>query len=61
MSVSYIVCENGTFGKECKDTCGHCIDNGYCYHTNGTCVNGCMPGYYGQLCKAGKNTTLITF
>lgn len=59
MSFPYIVCENGTFGKYCSDTCRHCIDTWYCYHTNGTCVSGCKPGYHEQLCKAGKTQAIV--
>ena len=48
----FIACENGTYGQECANTCGQCIDD-FCFHTNGTCLNGCGPGYVGELCKTG--------
>lgn len=48
----FIACENGTYGQECANTCGQCIDD-FCFHTNGTCLNGCGPGYIGELCKTG--------
>ena len=47
-------CENGTYGQDCNNTCGHCLEEGYCEHTNGTCFSGCLPGYLGDLCKLRK-------
>ena len=49
-----LACENGTYGNDCNNTCGHCTDKGSCFHTNGTCLVGCDPGYVGELCKTGK-------
>ena len=53
-----IVCENGTYGQECNTTCGQCGGEEHCHHENGTCLNGCKPGYIGNLCKRGKETIL---
>lgn len=49
-----IVCENGTYGEECNNTCGQCRDEEYCYHTNGTCPSGCNSGYLDDICKTGN-------
>ena len=46
-----IACRTGTYGKNCNDTCGHCLNPGECYHVNGTCVEGCEAGYQGNLCE----------
>ena len=51
-----LVCENGTYGHDCDYTCGHCRDDEHCYHTNGTCLNGCKSGYIGHLCKKGEES-----
>ena len=47
-------CNNGTYGSECNNTCGHCVNDDVCIHTNGTCLNGCDSGYVGDLCKTSK-------
>ena len=47
-------CSDGTYGKECQDTCGYCVDQYVCHHTNGSCPNGCENGFQGRLCKARK-------
>ena len=49
-----LACENGTYGNDCKNKCGHCTDKESCSHTNGTCLVGCDPGYVGELCKTSK-------
>ena len=46
-----IACDGGTYGEICKETCGYCFQKDTCIHTNGTCVNGCDPGYIGDLCN----------
>ena len=50
MQLYLIACENGTYGSDCNNTCGQCINDEVCIHTNGTCLNGCDPGYVGPLC-----------
>ncbi|XP_078327376.1 uncharacterized protein LOC111113020 isoform X6 [Crassostrea virginica] len=45
-------CDNGTYGKECKSSCGHCFNQEPCYHINGTCLTGCESGYLGNLCQS---------
>ena len=44
-------CDAGTFGKDCNSTCGHCVDEETCFHINGTCLDGCVPGFTGEQCK----------
>ena len=55
-----LACENGTYGNDCNNTCGLCTDKESCFHTNGTCLVGCDPGYIGELCKTGKLYMLYT-
>ena len=47
-----IACDYGTYGQRCDKRCGYCLNKAYCFHTNGTCLNGCDPGYKGNLCNA---------
>lgn len=47
-------CEIGTYGVDCKESCGHCRDLTKCSYTNGTCFTGCIAGYQGALCKTGE-------
>ena len=47
------MCEDGTFGEGCME-CGHCKYNRPCNKFNGTCSDGCAPGYEGELCDQGK-------
>lgn len=54
-------CDIGTYGNECNNTCGHCINEDDCFYTNGTCLNGCDSGYLGALCKTCKYLTVNTF
>ena len=45
-----LACENGTFGEDCSEKCGHCAPIGHCHHINGTCYGGCTSGYKGLAC-----------
>ena len=47
-------CDNGTFGKDCKQACGKCLREEQCDHVNGTCLNGCDAGYQGLECAEGN-------
>jgi hypothetical protein len=38
-------CESGKYGKNCESTCGHCANDEPCNHVDGSCPNGCKPGY----------------
>eukprot|EP00105_Crassostrea_gigas_P004906 XP_011418275.1 PREDICTED: protein draper isoform X1 [Crassostrea gigas] len=46
-----LACNEGFFGTECKETCGHCRDVSHCSNINGTCLNGRDAGYLGDFCK----------
>lgn len=48
------VCDRGTYGAGCNETCGYCSNKDTCIHTNGTCVKGCDTGYNGDYCKTRK-------
>lgn len=45
-------CAVGTYGFECRETCGNCRDDIKCLNINGTCLTGCKDGYQGFLCKS---------
>lgn len=47
-------CDNGTYGTDCMEFCGKCLDNEQCHHINGTCFSGCDPGYQGLNCTESK-------
>ena len=47
-------CEKGTYGQNCDEKCGNCVDLDDCNRINGTCLNGCSPGYFGALCKSRR-------
>ena len=53
-SLFFLACVSGNFGEDCKSICGKCLIKDDCYHTNGTCLNGCGRGYQGPLCKTRK-------
>nr|XP_022311487.1 receptor-type tyrosine-protein phosphatase mu-like isoform X2 [Crassostrea virginica] len=38
-------CIYGRYGLKCSLKCGHCIDSTNCNHVNGTCTQGCAPGW----------------
>ena len=45
-----IECAGEMFGQNCKKSCGKCLNNEQCHHINGSCLNGCNPGYHGINC-----------
>ncbi|GFO23027.1 multiple epidermal growth factor-like domains 10 [Plakobranchus ocellatus] len=50
-------CPTGTFGLKCEGTCStHCagVDNA-CNHVDGTCSDGCDPGYRTAQCNVSCN------
>eukprot|EP00105_Crassostrea_gigas_P043578 XP_019927726.1 PREDICTED: protein jagged-1b isoform X2 [Crassostrea gigas] len=49
--VEVYACDRGSYGYDCKETCGHCRDVSQCSNINGWCLTGCDPGYQGDLCK----------
>ncbi|XP_058139074.1 scavenger receptor class F member 1 isoform X2 [Dasypus novemcinctus] len=42
-------CPAGTYGPQCKDSCGHCKQNEPCSPDTGTCES-CEPGWNGTQC-----------
>ena len=53
---SFVACDDGKYGLECNNSCGHCLDGDHCNKVNGTCIRGCSAGYNGSdiLCKTGN-------
>ena len=47
----YKVCDAGSYGQSCNSTCGQCLDQEPCHHVNGTCIEGCDPGFKGNMCN----------
>lgn len=41
------------YGPVCSQICGACINSTQCHHINGSCLQGCDPGYRGQKCDEG--------
>lgn len=50
-------CSGGMFGEGCSSQCGLCALDLQCHHKNGTCFNGCEPGYASQFCNQSKWVT----
>ncbi|KAK3761434.1 hypothetical protein RRG08_051268 [Elysia crispata] len=46
-------CPSGKYGVNCNESCSaHCAGtNNACSHINGSCVEGCDPGYTGETCN----------
>lgn len=44
----------GMYGVNCVEKCGICKNNEICDIVNGMCLNGCVVGYNGIVCKDGK-------
>ena len=57
-AIYFSACNPGQHGRNCTETCGHCIDgNTTCRATDGACPSGCAPGFNNALditCKTGK-------
>ena len=53
-NIYILACSNQTYGYACIDTCGHCRNGADCHVVNGSCLTGCSPGYFGDLCKTRK-------
>ena len=50
-------CEMGTYGSNCSETCGHCVD--FCNNTDGRCHGGCQAGWQGDRCLQDKSGTCV--
>ena len=46
-------CDGNTYGQNCTQTCGLCINGEQCDAVNGQCPNGCQPGFQPPLCSSG--------
>lgn len=55
----YLVCIQGTYGKDCQHICGSCINQTHCHYVNGKCFEGCGPGYLGDKCVDGNTKKLL--
>lgn len=47
-------CETSKYGKDCKSSCGHCVNDETCNHVNGSCANGCAAGWENDICDKSK-------
>ena len=52
-------CEELTYGLDCNQTCGNCSKEEQCNRVNGSCLNGCDLGVYGDKCDRGKLIILL--
>ena len=43
-------CEQFTYVLVCNQACGNCSKGEQCHHVNGSCLNGCEVGMYGDKC-----------
>lgn len=55
----YLECLDQTYGLECQQNCGNCENKEPCNHVNGSCLNGCDSGYYGDKCNLGLTLTVV--
>ncbi|KAL4230214.1 hypothetical protein ACF0H5_010599 [Mactra antiquata] len=51
----YEVCDNGTYGINCTEQCGRCLNNEPCNKTSGECESGCQSGWTGAMCRNKEN------
>ena len=56
MVLLFLECDQGTFGWNCSQICGHCSKKNDCNKVNGSCPAGCEPGFKDDLCNAGMNS-----
>ena len=52
----FVACVQGWFGYNCRKECGYCKDNVTCNFKDGTCRNGCEPGYTTDTCEASMSS-----
>lgn len=48
-------CKAGYYGGNCKNSCGHCLNEKACHHVNGMCDEECEPGYKAPYCTKGDD------
>ncbi|KAI0239537.1 hypothetical protein LSAT2_009729 [Lamellibrachia satsuma] len=44
-------CDDGNYGVNCNESCGHCKKHSKCSITNGSCSKGCENWYISDVCK----------
>ena len=47
------------FGTNCSEQCGNCLSLDQCHHINGSCPDGCAPGFQGVTCTKGNSDSFI--
>ncbi|XP_064597916.1 inactive tyrosine-protein kinase 7-like [Liolophura sinensis] len=55
-------CGAGTWGQECQLNCSNNCARGdqECDRRDGTCIGGCLPGFYGSLCEPAQSTMQLS-
>lgn len=53
-------CDDGFYGVNCVEQCGHCSDI-RCDAVTGLCSGSCSPGWLGEDCKRGNSTYFLSF
>ena len=48
-------CDDGSYGVNCAETCGHCAGSETCHKETGACSGGCQQ-WYVTLDTDGHNT-----
>lgn len=62
MPITFIECDNGTYGYNCANNCsGHCLNGSPCNINSGHCDRGCAPGYNFVDCNKGEFTDKCTY
>ena len=46
-------CNANMYGANCSLSCGNCRGTDQCHHVNGSCLEGCDPGFQGDKCSQG--------
>ena len=44
-------CEDGYYGRNCSEYCGHCLNDEPCEKDTGYCNKGCQPRFQFPLCQ----------
>ena len=53
-------CSDKTWGVNCENQCSeHCGGSGQCDVKNGTCLEGCKPGFHSERCDKDFVTFII--
>lgn len=60
MIIFQSACPEGSFGRDCLEECGRCVNN-TCDHVNGSCIGPCQDGWEGGRCLLAKGKSQYTF